>query len=51
MNKLNSFIGQFVMDLGAAVHAGMVDVVAKAGFNGFRGVTETPFNIVYEAHP
>jgi len=51
MNKLNSFIGQFVTDLGAAVHTGMVDVVAKAGFNRFRRVTETPFNIVYEARP
>ena len=25
MNKLNAFVGQFVGDLGAAVHAGMVD--------------------------
>jgi hypothetical protein len=24
MNKLNAFIGQFVTDLGAAVHTGMV---------------------------
>ncbi len=32
MNKLNSFIGQFVTDLGAPVHTGMVDFVAKAGF-------------------
>ena len=24
MNKLNAFIGQFVTDLGAAVHSGMV---------------------------
>ena len=24
MNKLNAFIGQFVSDLGAAVHAGMI---------------------------
>jgi SAM-dependent methyltransferase len=31
MNKLNSFIGQFVMDLGAAVHAGMVVIGEKLG--------------------
>ena len=51
MNKLNFFIGQLVTDLGTAVHTSMVDVVAKAGFNGFRRVTETPFSIVYEARP
>ena len=28
-NKLNAFIGQFVTDLGAAVHAGMVDIPEK----------------------
>jgi ubiquinone/menaquinone biosynthesis C-methylase UbiE len=31
MNKLNSFIGQFVMDLGAAVHTGMVVIGEKLG--------------------
>src|SRR5580698_1652686 len=31
MNKLNAFIGQFVMDLGAAVHAGMVVIGEKLG--------------------
>ena len=31
MNKLNSFIGQFVMDLGAAVHSGMVVIGEKLG--------------------
>lgn len=31
MNKLNSFIGQFVTDLGAAVHAGMVVIGEKLG--------------------
>ena len=51
MNKLNFFIVQFVTDLDAAVRTGMVDVVAKAGFNRFRRVTETPFNIAYEARP
>jgi hypothetical protein len=29
MNKLNAFIGQFVTDLGAAVHTGMV-VIGKS---------------------
>src|SRR5258708_28381484 len=31
MNKLNAFIGQFVTDLGAAVHAGMVVIGEKVG--------------------
>ena len=31
MDKLNSFIGQFVGDLGAAVHAGMVVIGEKLG--------------------
>jgi len=31
MNKLNAFIGQFVTDLGAAVHAGMVVIGDKLG--------------------
>jgi SAM-dependent methyltransferase len=31
MNKLNAFIGQFVGDLGAAVHAGMVVIGEKLG--------------------
>ena len=31
MDKLNAFIGQFVSDLGASVHAGMV-VIGIAGF-------------------
>jgi len=31
MNKLNAFIGQFVMDLGAAVHTGMVVIGEKLG--------------------
>jgi SAM-dependent methyltransferase len=31
MNKLNDFIGQFVTDLGAAVHAGMVVIGEKLG--------------------
>src|SRR5580704_13431996 len=31
MNKLNAFIGQFVGDLGAAVHTGMVVIGEKLG--------------------
>lgn len=31
MNKLNSFIGQFVTDLGAAVHTGMVVIGERLG--------------------
>src|SRR5215469_5548896 len=31
MNKLNAFIGQFVADLGAAVHSGMVVIGEKLG--------------------
>ncbi len=31
MNKLNTFLGQFVTDLGAAVHAGMVVIGEKLG--------------------
>lgn len=31
MNKLNNFIGQFVTDLGASVHAGMVVIGEKLG--------------------
>ena len=31
MNKLNAFVGQFVSDLGASVHAGMVVIGEKLG--------------------
>ena len=31
MDKLNAFIGQFVTDLGAAVHTGMVVIGEKLG--------------------
>ena len=31
MDKLNAFVGQFVSDLGAAVHAGMVVIGEKLG--------------------
>jgi len=32
MDKLNAFIGQFVTDLGAAVHTGMVVIGKSWGF-------------------
>ena len=31
MDKLNAFVGQFVGDLGAAVHAGMVVIGERLG--------------------
>jgi hypothetical protein len=38
MNKLNAFIGQFVNDLGASVHAGMVVIGEKLGL--YRALAE-----------
>ena len=32
MDRLNAFIGQFVTDLGAAVHTGMVVIGERWGF-------------------
>src|ERR1700746_1096647 len=40
MNKLNTFIGQFVTDLGAAVHAGMVVIGEKLGL--YKALAEGP---------
>ena len=40
MNKLNTFIGQFMTDLGAAVHAGMVVIGEKLGF--YKALAEGP---------
>jgi hypothetical protein len=40
MNKLNAFIGQFVTDLGAAVHAGMVVIGEKLGL--YKALAEGP---------
>jgi SAM-dependent methyltransferase len=40
MDKLNSFIGQFVGDLGAAVHAGMVVIGEKLGL--YKALAEGP---------
>jgi SAM-dependent methyltransferase len=40
MNKLNTFIGQFVTDLGAAVHSGMVVIGEKLGL--YKALAEGP---------
>ena len=42
MNKLNAFVGQFVMDLGAAVHSGMVVIGEKLGL--YRTLAEGPMS-------
>src|SRR5258708_31498189 len=42
MNKLNAFIGQFVMDLGAAVHTGMVVIGEKLGL--YKALAERPMS-------
>src|SRR5262252_6283611 len=40
MDKLNAFIGRFVGDLGAAVHAGMVVIGEKLGL--YKALAEGP---------
>src|SRR3977135_2009024 len=42
MDKLNAFVGQFVGDLGAAVHSGMVVIGEKLGL--YRALAEGPLN-------
>jgi SAM-dependent methyltransferase len=42
MDKLNLFVGQFVRDLGAAVHAGMVVIGEKLGL--YKALAEGPLN-------
>jgi SAM-dependent methyltransferase len=42
MNKLNSFIGQFVTHLGAAVHTGMVVIGEKLGL--YKALAEGPMS-------
>jgi ubiquinone/menaquinone biosynthesis C-methylase UbiE len=42
MNKLNAFVGQFVTDLGAAVHAGMVVIGEKLGL--YKALAAGPMN-------
>jgi hypothetical protein len=43
MNKLNAFIGQFVTDLGATVHAGMVVIGEKLGL--YKALAEGPVTV------
>ena len=43
MNKLNAFIGQFVTDLGAAVHTGMVVIGEKLGL--YKALAAGPLNV------
>src|SRR5271156_1105007 len=42
MNKLNAFIGQFVMDLGAAVHTGMAVIGEKLGL--YKALADGPMS-------
>src|SRR6266852_1017975 len=42
MEKLNAFVGQFVGDLGAAVHSGMVVIGEKLGL--YKALAEGPLN-------
>jgi ubiquinone/menaquinone biosynthesis C-methylase UbiE len=42
MDKLNAFVGQFVGDLGAAVHTGMVVIGEKLGL--YKALAEGPVN-------
>src|SRR5580700_8725858 len=42
MDKLNMFVGQFVCDLGAAVHSGMVVIGEKLGL--YKALAEGPLN-------
>jgi SAM-dependent methyltransferase len=43
MNKLNAFIGQFVTDLGAAVHAGMVVIGENLGL--YKALADGPLSV------
>src|SRR5260370_35131577 len=42
MEKLNAFVGQFVGDLGAAVHSGMVVIGEKLGL--YKALAEGPLS-------
>src|SRR6266568_6978518 len=42
MDKLNAFIGQFVTDLGAAVHSGMVVIGEKLGL--YKALAQGPMS-------
>ena len=49
VNKLNTFIGQFVTDLGAAVHAGMVVLGEKLGlYKALAGPPKTAAELAAE---
>ena len=42
MDKLNAFVGQFVTDLGATVHAGMVVIGEKLGL--YKALADEPLS-------
>ena len=51
MDKLNAFIGQFVGDLGAAVHAGMVVIGEKLGlYKALAAAPMTPAELAAATH-
>jgi ubiquinone/menaquinone biosynthesis C-methylase UbiE len=51
MNKLNAFIGQFVTDLGASVHAGMVVIGERLGlYKALAANPMTPAELAVETH-
>ena len=51
MDKLNAFIGQFVGDLGAAVHAGMVVIGEKLGlYRALAAGPMTPTELASQTH-
>lgn len=51
MNKLNAFIGQFVTDLGASVHAGMVVIGERLGlYKALAARPMTPAELAAETH-
>jgi SAM-dependent methyltransferase len=51
MNKLNAFIGQFVTDLGASVHAGMVVIGEKLGlYKALAANPMTPAELAVKTH-
>jgi hypothetical protein len=42
MNKLNAFVGKFVIDLGAAVHSGLVVIGEKLGL--YKALADGPMS-------
>jgi hypothetical protein len=42
MNKLNAFVGKFVIDLGAAVHSGLVLIGEKLGL--YKALADGPMS-------